>query len=231
MKKVNRCNETKYYSKKEWESITYNYVTEDDNTPSSCTIRLGDVDPMTGEKIADMTIFAGYYEQVNREVRSNLDQIRIEKNKKEREETKKMEAILADQFERDHGCRPNKDQLKLELEKVEGKPYILRSTDTMINEEGESALESWLSYSEPFRDPFEDDLPTEFQALRSVASSLTGRLQDVYRAMISRYDPDVQTVRFVTLAKKWNVSPAQITKDIKKIGNLVRAKAAELSEE
>ena len=229
-KKTCRCNETQFVAKKNWNVLSYDFVSDDGVVPSSCTIRLCDVDPLTGEKIADLTVFSGYYEAVNQEVRTNLKQIRPERTKKEIAARKRAGEEYAAIFEQKYGYRPSRDDITLYLDEKEG-PRSLLSYDATVNENGESYLESVGAFSNPFQDPFEDKIPVELRALRDVAASLSGRLADVYSALLARYDEDEEKVKFIDLAEKWNVSPAQITKDIKKIGNLVKAKAAELSEE
>ncbi len=230
MKKGIRCNDLQVVPKKDWGSIQYDFVSDDGLTPSSVTIRVGDVDPLTGE-VVDLTLLSKYHKYVNREVRSNLGQIRLEKTKKELQKTRELKAALADQFEKDHGYRPNRDNLQLELEKVEGSPYFAVPYDALRNEDGESGIESWTPFSCPFEDPFEDDLPVEMRALREVGLSLTGRLRDVFDALLGKTDENGNKVKLKDLADKWDVSPATITMYKKQIFELVRKRAAELTEE
>lgn len=230
MKKVIRCNDLQVVPKKDWDTIQFDFVSDDGLTPSSVTIRVGDVDPLTGE-VVDLTLLSKYHKYVNREVRSNLGQIRLEKTKKELQKTRELKAALADQFEKDHGYRPNRDNLQLELEKVEGSPYFAVPYDALRNEDGESGIESWAPFSCPFEDPFEDDLPVEMRALREVGLSLTGRLRDVFDVLLGKTDDNGNKVKLKDLADKWSVSSAMITKDKALIFDLVRKKAAELAEE
>ena len=230
MKKGIRCNDLQVVPKKDWGSIQYDFVSDDGLTPSSVTIRVGDIDPLTGESV-DMTVLSKYYEQVNREVRTNLSQIRLEKTKKELQKSRELKAALADKFDKEHGYRPNQDNLRLLVEEAEGSPYFAVPYDALRNEDGESGIESWAPFSVPFDDPFEDDLPLEERALREVGSSLTGRLRDVFDALLGKTDENGSKVKLKDLADKWDVSPAMITKDKALIFDLVRKKAAELAEE
>ena len=230
MAKAIRCNDLQVVPKKDWGSLQFDFVSDDGLTPSSVTIRVGDIDPLTGEPV-DMTVLSRYYEQVNREVRTNLSQIRREKTKKERQQSSELKAALADKFEKEHGYRPNQDNLQLLVEEVEGSPYFAVPYDALRNENGESGIESWAPFSVPFEDPFEDDLPVEMRALREVGSSLTGRLRDVFDVLLGKTDDNGNKVKLKDLADKWDVCPAMITGYKAQIFDLVRKKAAELAEE
>ena len=43
------CNETRFTNGKDRNRIVYQFVADDGVTPSTCTIRIGDKDPLTGE--------------------------------------------------------------------------------------------------------------------------------------------------------------------------------------
>ena len=62
------CNDYYHTVKAKKDRIIYRFVTQDSNTPSSCAIRLGDIDPMTGEAITDVELFTEYYRMVDHEV-------------------------------------------------------------------------------------------------------------------------------------------------------------------
>lgn len=61
MKNNNPCNEYYRIPKANQDKIVFHFVTEDGNTPSSCTVRIGDIDPMTGEKITNLDFFKEYH--------------------------------------------------------------------------------------------------------------------------------------------------------------------------
>ena len=226
------CNETQYVPKERWNAITYHFVTDDQNTPSVCTVRLGDIDPVSGEPISDVTLFSDYYRQVNREVRVNMKQIRPEKTKRERLELAQLKARLSDEFEKEHGYKPNEDNLRLLVEKVEGSPYILVPIDAIQNEEDDSSgLENWSPYSVPFEDPFDNEPSVMVQAMLAVSASLTGRLKEVFDALQQNIESDGPKIKKIDLARRLGVSPSQITKDIRKIAVLIMEKSAELIEE
>ena len=77
----------------------------------------------------------------------------------------------------------------------------------------------------------EVEIPLQLQALREVAASLTGRRAEVYEAMILRAAGGKERIRFSEIARKWGVSPKQITKDQEKIMEMVRRRAAVIRDE
>ena len=226
------AHDTRYVAKKNWNVLRYDFVSDDGLVPSSCEIRLGDPDPMTGEPITDMTVFSSYYRLVNQEVRTNLDQIRIEKTKKERRKTNELKARLAADFEKEYGYAPNEDNLRHLAEEVEGSPYILVPIDAIVNEEDDSSgVQDWTAYSVPFDDPYEDDESLEIRAMREVGRSLTGRMKVLFDLMYEKFDAGAEKVKRVDLADELGVSPAAITKALAKIAALINAKTAELAAE
>lgn len=62
------CNDYLHTPKAFHDRIIYRFVTNDNITPSSCTIRLGDTDPLTGEPITDIRFFQEYYRLVDHQV-------------------------------------------------------------------------------------------------------------------------------------------------------------------
>ena len=228
--KVTRCNDTRYVSRSDMSVLKYEFLSEDDNTPSSCEIRLGDVDPLTGLPITDESLFKGYYQCVNREVRVNLKQIRLEKTKEERRKTNELKARLSAEFEQEHGYKPNEDNLRLLVEQEEGSRYFLVPLDAIRNGDGESCAEILQSYSEPFDDPFKEE-PLEIRAMREVGESLTGKAKVLFDLMYDKFEDGATKVKRVDLADELGVSPAAVTKALAKIAALIKAKTAELAAE
>ena len=62
------CNDYLHTPKAKKNRIIYRFVTDDGNTPSCCTVRLGDTDPATGEAITDIGFFREYYRLVDHQV-------------------------------------------------------------------------------------------------------------------------------------------------------------------
>ena len=76
MKKGIRCNETRFTNGEDRDRIRYEFLSDDGNTPSSCTVRLGDIDSLTGEPVTDVTFFREYYRLVDHQVHKNLQAAR-----------------------------------------------------------------------------------------------------------------------------------------------------------
>ena len=68
------CNDYIHTTKARKNCIRYRFVTDDGNTPSSCTVQLGDIDPITGETITDMNFFWEYYKLVDHQIYENRKQ-------------------------------------------------------------------------------------------------------------------------------------------------------------
>ena len=181
--KTNRiipCNEYWHTVKSRKDRIEFRFVNTDRNTPSECTVRLGDTDPMTGEVITDIGFFREYHKLADHQIYVNSKETR--------------------------------DRLCLE---------------GLLNDDGDSELEKKKSFSIPAFDPFAEDEPDEVLRLREVAASLTGRLADVYEALLSKYACGKERITFTSLAKKWGVSVSQIGQDRDKIYRLIRKAMAE----
>lgn len=104
------------------------------------------------------------------------------------------------------------------------------SLDGLVND-GDSELEKKKSFSVPACDPFAEDEPDEIRCLREVSSSLTGRLADVYEALIVKYAGGREKIPFTSLAEKWSVSVTQIGKDRDKIFRMIRKAITEARKE
>ena len=206
MKKGIRCNETRFTNGDKRDRIQFEFVTDDGNTPSSCTVSIGDVDPVTGEVITDLTFFREYYRVV--------DWREAEKRK------------YIDAFTKKFGYAPSKDNVLFWLEQKEKERYHL-SLSVFINEEDGTNTVDWVGELS-YMDEKDEEIPVEIQALRDVAASLNGRKVEVYQAMIERAAGVQERLRFSDIARKWGVAPKQINKDQEKIIEMVRRRAAEI---
>ena len=117
MKKGIPCNNTRRTNKKDQNRIVFEFVTEDNITASSCTVRIGDRDPLTGETITNMEFYLKeYYKLDEHQVRRNVESIRIPLTKKQIEERERLEQKYIREFEQDHGYRPSKDDIRYLVE-------------------------------------------------------------------------------------------------------------------
>jgi len=226
MKKGIRCNETRYVNGADRDRIRYEFLSEDGAVPSSCTVFLGDTDPLTGEEITDVTFFREYHRLVDHQVRKNLSAVRRDYSPAEKALRKRRKEEYATAFTAEHGYAPSRSDVLYYLDQSEPERYHL-SLDSLVDEEtGGDDLERHAFFSVPsFADAEES---VQMQALREVAAGLSGRKAEVYEAMIQRAAGGQARLRFSDIAKKWGVAPKQITKDQQRIMDMVRRRAAEL---
>ncbi len=124
---------------------------------------------------------------------------------------------------------PVRDDVLYHLEQLEEERWN-QSIDAFVSQDtGESMLDRHPEFSVPAESDV--DVPVELQALREVEASLTGRRAEVYEAMFQRAAGGRERIRFSEIARKWDVSCKQITKDQEKIMEMVRRRAEELRTE
>lgn len=227
MKKGIRCNETQYTAGKNRNQIRYEFVTDDGITPSSCTVRLGDMDPLSGKQLTDLTFFREYHAMVDREIYRNLNAVR-ERPSAERRAWREAELKrYIVEFKAEHGYAPSGDDLRFHLKQLEKERSVL-SLDAMVNDEGESDMDRNMAFSVPFVSDLDNEIPLRMQALLDVAASLSGRKRDVLEAMIQEAAGGSARMRYVDVADKWDVKKARISQDKNCIKEMVRKRAAEL---
>lgn len=214
-----RCNELRKVSITNQNTIVYNFVNEDNNTPTHVRISLGDIDPITGNPIEDIQFFREYRTCNNRQAARNNKHIRMELSQKEKEERNKLKQRIAEEFEEAYGYAPTKDTLQYLLEEKWPLPYVMPIT---IEEEDDFS-DSDLDYSDRMAEAeFPGNESDDTAAMQEFAKTLSGRLLDVYRVMLERIDAGSERPLLISLAAKWNISPAQINKDQEKIRNMIR---------
>ena len=215
------CNDYIHTPKARHDRITYRFVTDDGTTPSSCTIRLGDIDPLTGKPITDVSFFTEYYRLVDHQVYKNLKASRVDLTPEEKRRFNEEKTEFIKSFEEKYGYRPHRDDIRNALEDRWPKTYHL-SIQEMINDDGDSKADQRMDLSEPATDPFGEDTPADIAALRAVAASLTGRMADIYEALLVKYAGGKEKITMTALAKKWHVSVTQICNDRDKIILMIR---------
>ena len=223
------CNDFIHTPKAKHNRITYRFVNDDSNTPSACTIRLGDIDPLTGKPITDVSFFTEYYRLVDHQVYANLKASRVDLTPEEKRRFTEEKTAFIKAFEEKYGYRPHRDDIRNALENRWPKTYHL-SIQEMVNDEGDSKADQRMDLSEPAPDPFDENIPADIAALRTVAASLTGRMADVYEALLVKYAGGKEKITMTALAEKWHVSVTQICSDRNKIIRMIR-KAIESAQE
>ena len=167
------CNEWRFTSKKNKDRITFRFVNDDANTPSSCTVSVGDKDPLTGE-IISLDFLHEYYKLADHQIYIH--------NREARNQT---------------------------------------SIEIFTDNDGKSRIEKKEDFGVPSEDPFADP-PDKILKLREIAASLTGRMADVYEALLIKYAGGKEKISMTDIARKWGVSTTQICKDRDKIKQIIR---------
>ena len=215
------CNDYLYTPKTQHDRIAFRFVTDDENTPSSCTVRLGDIDPITGDAITDVGFFTEYHKLARHQVYKNMRAIRTDRTPQETRQFREEKAAFAAAFEKQYGYKPTRSDLRDTLADRWPKTYHL-SIQEMVNKDGESTADQRADLSEPAADPFDTDVPIDIACLREVAASLTGRLADVYEALTVKYAGGKEKIAFNSIAEKWGVSHTQISYDRDIIFRMIR---------
>ena len=215
------CNDYLHTPKARHNRIIFRFVNDDTNTPSSCTVRLGDTDPMTGEIITNIEFFTEYYRLADHQVYKNLKASRVDLTPSEKRRYKKEKTVFSESFEKEYGYKPTRSDLRDALTDRWPKTYHL-SIQEIINDDGDSKADQRKDLSEPASDPFNTDEPDEIACLREIAASLTGRMADVYEALLVKYAGGKEKITLTSLAEKWGVSIQQICFDRDKIIRMVR---------
>lgn len=229
MKKGIRCNDTRFTNGEDRNQIRYQFLSDDGVTPSSCTVRLGDIDAVTGEPVTNVSFFREYYRVADHQVHKNLYAEKRELTPAEKAWREREKQAFITEFTERWGYAPSRDDILYHLEQIEEERYHL-SKELFVNKVTGFSNADWhteLSYT----DSMDEDVPPELLALQEVAASLTGRLAEVYEAMIQRAAGEQERVRFSEIADKWGVNPVQITKDQKRIMEMVRRRAAQIRSE
>ena len=111
MKKGIPCFDYYETGKKKQTSIYYSFVSGDEEIPSHFRVSLGDVDPLTGEAITDVTFFQQYHTQRNHEIYLNKKAVAAAPTSREAKLRRELRKKLAAEFERDNGYPPDKAML------------------------------------------------------------------------------------------------------------------------
>lgn len=62
------CNDYYHTLKAKKNRIEFRFVSDDGNTPSACTVKIGDRDPLTGEPVTDLDFFTEYYRLADHQI-------------------------------------------------------------------------------------------------------------------------------------------------------------------
>ena len=222
MKKGIQCNEYIYTGVKKQNRIVFRFVSEDDDReiPSYSSISLGDEDPMTGERLDDLSVFRDYNLMRNREVYHNLKAITAPVNLWKKEERQKLKDQIAAEFEREYGYAPDKDSLLWLLHQKMPKEYRLE-IDSLVDEQGHYWTDHFALFTDGGAERALQEVEEEGHTLDGFARTLSPLCQDVFRML--RMKSEGIDVRGMgkQLAEKWGVDKSDISKMKLRIGKLL----------
>lgn len=211
-----RCNNTLFKKVGTCKQIRYTFVSEDGNTPSACTISLGDIDPMTGEAINDVTFFQDYQREANHEVRLTLKGMRPGRTDAEKAERQRERAEIAREFKAEHGYVPDRDTVRYIQDSRQGNRYHIH-LESCRNESGEECWQNLAAFADPTAEAaFPGNEDERVTAIYEVAAGLTGRQKDVFELMMDKYAGQKGGPTGKELAEKWGVNEMTISRDQKK---------------
>jgi len=196
-------------------------LAEDGNTPSSCTVHIGDIDPATGKPITDMTFFKEYYKMIDHEIYTYWKDRRPTLTPEEKKQREEKKARITISFEQQYGYRPSNPDLQWLTGEYIPERYSA-SIEWYRDQEGNPEDDRIAELGIPFEDPFGENEPEDIRRLREITSSLNGRLADVYEALLVKYAGGKEKLSMKAIAEKWGVSTAQIYKDKDKIIQMIR---------
>ena len=193
-------------------------VTGDEEIPSHFRVSLGDVDPMTGEAITDVTFFQAYHTQRNHEVYINKKEVAAAPVSREVKDRRELRKKIAEEFERDYGYPADKQMLNWLMRDQAPKKYrcmldekIEHGTKTLADvlpEMADRAAERALCAVEEEND----------SSLDRFGDSLSGLEKEVF--LMLRMKSDGVDVRGMgnQLAAKWHRDKSMISKTKIEIG-------------
>ena len=216
------------------EEIVYRFVNDDDLTPSEVTVRLGNIDPMTGEPITDVTFFREYQAMENRQVYSNLKAARRPWTNEEMESRRKMKQEIKAEFEAEYGYTPSESTAQYLLEERWPISFV-GSYDACVNEDGDDFRDYLPAFSDPqAKKAFPGEESDIEIAIREVRETLPERKKEVLDMLLLRAAYGVargQKFRGADLAEKWGVTHQLITQDRRYILKKLKKKLLELRDE
>lgn len=209
------CHET---CVKEQNRIEFRFVSEGNELSSSCTISLGDPDPVTGRAVTDVKIFREYHLLRNREIYYNKKAACVPFGRKEKAEREHLRQQIAEDFEKKYGYAPDRGTLDWLVSERYPKLYRVE-IDSFVNAEGESLADSMEEFADPAAAEALRTVEEEFEASMVVfMETLKPVQQDVFRLL--RLKAEGMNIHGMgkLLAEKWGVENPDISYAKKQVG-------------
>ena len=216
------CNETRHTVKAEKDRIRFRFVTDDGNTPSTCTVGIGDTDPLTGEPITNMTFFKEYYRMEDHDIYSYWKGLRpalTPEEKKQRNE--KREKIIAE-FEKQYGYRPSESDLHWLTDDFMPDRFAV-SIERYRDEEDNPESDRISGLGIPGEDPFSEDETDDVLRLKELAATLDAYMTEIYEWLLVKYAGGKEKLSLKDIADRWGVSRAKAYQDKDEIIRKIRA--------
>ncbi len=215
------CNETRHTVKACKDRITFRFVTDDANTPSECTVRLGDIDPRTGEQITDMTFMTEYYKLVDHEIYVYWKDRRATLTPAEEKQREERWNHFLDDYESRFGYRPSEADLRWLTDEFMSRRYNA-SIEWYRDQEGNPECDRISRLGIPSEDPFGTDEPENISRLHELTESLNGLQADIYEWLLVKYAGGQVKLSLKSIADKWDICLSQAYKEKDKLVQMIR---------
>ena len=221
MKKGISCFDYSEIGPKGQNRINFHFVTDSGEVESSCSVSLGDIDPMTGERITDLTFFREYHLLRNRQIYYNKKAVSAPLSGKEKEIRQALRQKIASDFVREYGYMPDNSTLNWLLHEKYPRQYRLE-LDSFYNDEGEFWGDCVAEFADPAAEKTFREVEEEGHTLDDFEQTLSPFLQDIFRML--RQESEGINVRGMgkQLAEKWGVDKSYISRMKLKIGKLLQ---------
>ena len=217
MNRKTYCNERIMIPKDRQDRIAFEFVTGETRT-----LRIGDIDPVSGERITEQ-IVREYHRVRTAEIHRTLRAERVPFTEEELAARRKEREEIAAEFEEAHGRKPSKDDVRYIQDERWGNRYNLHM-DALYDDNGEFRDDRLINFHIYKNDGDED---SDTAALRAFAETLSGRMRDVYELMLEKCSGGAGARTGKEVAERWGVCPATIVKDEARIRKMIAALFAE----
>lgn len=202
--------------------IDFRFVAGDDEIASRVRVSLGDIDPLTGEKIVDVTIFREYRRMHNQEVYGNKKAVAAPLSGREKENRRELQSRIAEKFKAEFGYEPDKGTLRYLLAWQAPRQYRVE-IDSFVTKEGDS----WADCVAAFADPSAEAAFREAEnggedLLEAFAETLNARELEMFRLLQMKADGCDMRGMINHLAEKWGMEQYKVSRMKARIGLKLR---------
>ena len=215
MEKGIPCFDNKTTNEKNETSLFYQFVSGNKEIASSCRVTLGDMDPRSGERITDRTIFTELRHLQYIQAYYNRQEDCVSWTKREREAQDEMRHRITEEFVNNYDYAPDKDTLEWMLQEKWPKKYRVHMDGFTEGDDGENFRDSLLILEDRSA---ADDLQKAECALDEFAETLDEREHELFNLLLLKSEGFNIHGMVNTLADKWGVEQYAVSRMKKKIG-------------